>query len=221
MSLLLYQLRLSLADRAVRRDLASAYEMHRTLSRAFVDSDQGPVNPFLWRLEPSSGDQAPHVLLQSACEARWSGLPTGYMLSCQERRWDPAAVLHPGRRVAFRLRANPTVNRVPQSEGSAVTAGQSARGRRKRLGLWREAEQLEWLQRQAQRVGLASVEAAVSEAERMRCRKHDGMITLASAQFDGRAVIADPAALVAGVTSGIGHGRMLGHGLLSLAPLRS
>jgi CRISPR system Cascade subunit CasE len=89
------------------------------------------------------------------------------------------------------------------------------------LGLWREAEQLEWLQRQAQRVGLASVEAAVSEAERMRCRKHDGMITLASAQFDGRAVIADPVALVAGVTSGIGHGRMLGHGLLSLAPLRS
>jgi hypothetical protein len=55
----------------------------------------------------------------------------------------------------------------------------------------------------------------------MRCRKHDGMITLASAQFDGRAVIADPVALVAGVCSGIGHGRMLGHGLLSLAPLRS
>lgn len=221
MSVLLYQLRLNIADRAVRRDLSNAYDMHRTLSRAFANSDQGAVQPFLWRLEAISGDQEPLVLLQSTSAAHWAELPSGYLLNCQERCWDPAAVLHAGRRVTFRLRANPTVHRVPQAEASTAPLSPSARGRRKRLGLWREAEQLDWLQRQAQRVGLASVEAAVSQAERLRCRKRDSTITLASAQFDGRAVIADPTALVAGLCSGIGHGRMLGHGLLSLAPLRS
>ena len=221
MALLLYRLRLNLADRAVRRDLANAYDMHRTLSRAFVDSDQGPVHPFLWRLEPSSNDEPPVLLLQAASSAHWAQLPSGYLLSCQERCWDPAAVLYSGRRVMFRLRANPTVHRVPQAELTAKPPGQSARGRRKRLGLWRETEQLQWLHRQAQRVGLACVEATVSQSERLRCRKRDGTITLASAQFDGRAVIADPAALVAGISAGLGHGRMLGHGLLSLAPLRA
>ena len=221
MTLLLYQLRLNLAHRAVRRDLANAYDMHRTLSRAFAGSDQSPVHPFLWRLEPSSNDEPPLLLVQAANPARWAQLPSSYLLSCQERCWDPAAVLHSGRRVVFRLRANPTVHRVPQAERTAATAGLSMRGQRKRLGLWREAEQLEWLQRQAQQVGLDSVEATVSQSERLRCRKRVCTITLASAQFDGRAVIADPAALVAGLSAGIGHGRMLGHGLLSLAPLRS
>ena len=221
MSLLLYQLRLNLVDRAVRRDLGNAYDMHRTLSRAFVESDQASVHPFLWRIEPSPNDEPPLLLLQSSRPASWSQLPNGYLLSCQERCWDPAPVLTPGRRVAFRLRANPTIHRAPRAEVAVDAPGQSSRGHRKRLGLWREAEQLEWLQRQAQRAGLVSVEAAVSQADRLRCRKRDTMITLASAQFDGRAVIADPAALVTAVRSGIGHGRMLGHGLLSLAPVRS
>lgn len=221
MTLLLYQLHLNLADRSVRRDLGNAYDMHRTLSRAFSESDHGPVQPFLWRLEPSSNDELPLLLLQSSSPARWSQLPSGYLISCHERRWDPAAVLQPGRRVVFRLRANPTVHRAPPSETADASAGHSARGRRKRLGLWREAEQLEWLQRQAQRVGLVSVDAAVSQAERLRCRKRDNTITLASAQFDGRAIIADSTALVAAVQTGIGHGRMLGQGLLSLAPVRA
>jgi hypothetical protein len=34
-------------------------------------------------------------------------------------------------------------------------------------------------------------------------------------------VIANPAALLAGLRSGIGHGRSFGHGLVSLAPVRA
>lgn len=224
MTLFLYKLLLNLEDRAVRRDLSNAYDMHRTLTRAFVADDQGKPEPFLWRLEASAADEVPFVLVQSAKEARWGGLPQGYLLSQQERIWTPETVLTPGRRVAFRVRANPTVNRVPQAEVGKVGEGQNARGHRKRLGIWREIEQLEWMQRQALRLGLDSVEASVSKAERLRCRKRGAnssfTMTLASAQFDGTAVIADPSALVAGLRSGIGHGRMLGHGLVSLAPLR-
>jgi CRISPR system Cascade subunit CasE len=221
MSLSFYQLRLNLTDRAVRRDLGNAYDMHRTLSRLFHDIDHGVLHPFLWRLEPCKYDDPPVILIQSASQALWTQLPSGYMLSYNQRSWDPASVLRSGRRVLFRLRANPTVHRVPKVNGIAVTTEQSARGCRKRLGLWSETEQLEWLQRQAQRVGLASVEAAVSHSERLRCRKRDVFITVASAQFDGRAVIADPDLLVAGLCTGIGHARMLGHGLLTLAPMRS
>jgi CRISPR system Cascade subunit CasE len=224
MTLFLYKLLLNLEDRAVRRDLSNAYDMHRTLTRAFVDGDLGKPQPFLWRLETSAADEVPFVLVQSSMEARWGVLPKGYLLSQQERIWSPETVLTPGRRVAFRVRANPTVNRVPQAEVAKGGEGQSARGHRKRLGIWRESEQLEWMKRQAIRLGLDAVEASVSQAERLRCRKRDAKasftMTLASAQFDGTAVIADPGALIAGLRSGIGHGRMLGHGLVSLAPLR-
>jgi hypothetical protein len=44
-------------------------------------------------------------------------------------------------------------------------------------------------------------------------------MTVAAAQFDGQAVITDPEALAAGVRAGIGHARMLGLGLVSVAPL--
>jgi CRISPR system Cascade subunit CasE len=217
MSLFLYKLHLNLADRDVRRDLSSNYEMHRSLSRAFVDSVHDKITPFLWRKETTIGDASPFLLIQAATEARWDALAPGWLLECQERRWDPQAAFRPGLRVSFRLRANPTVNRVPIEQEQK---GDSARGRRKRLGLWREEEQLNWLQRQAQRAGLASVEAFVSQAERLKCRKRDNAITMASAQFDGNAMIADPDALVTAVCNGIGHGRAFGHGLLSLAPQR-
>jgi CRISPR system Cascade subunit CasE len=217
MSLFLYKLHLNLADRDVRRDLSNNYEMHRSLSRAFVDSAHDKITPFLWRKETPTGDASPCLLVQAATEAHWDALAPGWLLEWQERRWDPQAAFRPGLRVSFRLRANPTVNRLPNEQEQK---GESARGRRKRLGLWREEDQLDWLQRQAQRAGLVSVEASVSQAERLRCRKRDNTITMASAQFDGNAMIADPDALVTAVCNGIGHGRMLGHGLLSLAPQR-
>lgn len=217
MTLFLYRLHLNLADRGVRRDLGNAYEMHRSLSRAFVDSENDKITPFLWRKETTAGDASPLLLVQAATEAHWDALAPGWLLEWQERRWDPQAAFRPGLRVLFRIRANPTVNRLPIEQAHK---GESARGRRKRLGLWCEEDQLDWMQRQAQRAGLASVEVSVSQAERLRCRKRDNTITMASAQFDGNAMIADPHALAKAVCNGIGHGRMLGHGLLSLAPMR-
>lgn len=46
-------------------------------------------------------------------------------------------------------------------------------------------------------------------------------MSAATAQFDRLAVIADPDSLAAGVRSGNGHTRMLGLGLVSVAPLRA
>jgi CRISPR system Cascade subunit CasE len=219
MTLLLSQLSLNLSHRQVRRDLGNAYDLHRTLSRAFVDGPEAAVKPFLWRLESGRPMEPPRILVQSGAEPVWDQLPEGYVMSLADRTWRPEAVFRAGRAVQLRVLANPTVCRVPTpSKDNPVPEG-PARGQRKRLGLWREDEQLEWILRQAQRLGLSQVQAAVSRSERWRCRRGKSPLTVAVAQFDGQAVISDPGALAAGVRSGIGHARMLGLGLVSVAPL--
>jgi CRISPR system Cascade subunit CasE len=221
MTLLLSQLSLNLNHREVRRDLGNAYDLHRTLSRAFVDGPEAVVKPFLWRLESGRPLEPPRILVQSGAEPIWDQLPEGYVMSLADRAWRPEGVFRAGRAVKLRVLANPTVCRVPTpTKDNSVPEG-PARGQRKRLGLWREDEQLEWLLRQAQRLGLSEVQAAVSRSERWRCRRGKSPLTVAVAQFDGQAVIADPDALAAGVRSGIGHARMLGLGLVSVAPLGS
>lgn len=219
MTLLLSQLSLNLSHREVRRDLGNAYDLHRTLSRAFVDGPEAVVKPFLWRLELGRPIEPPRILVQSGAEPIWDQLPEGYVMSLADRAWRPEAVFLAGRAVKLRVLANPTVCRMPTPTKDNPVPEGPARGQRKRLGLWREDEQLEWLLRQAQRLGLSEVQAAVSRSERWRCRRGKSPLTVAVAQFDGQAVIADPDALAAGVRSGIGHARMLGLGLVSVAPL--
>ena len=220
MTLLLCQLSLSLQHRDVRRDLGNAYDLHRTLARAFVDGPEAAVKPFLWRLEAGRPMESPRVLVQASSEPDWDQLPAGYLSELEERTWSPETVFQTGRAVRLRVIANPTVNRVPPPRDGEEPHGGPARGQRKRFGLWREDEQLEWLQRQSLRLGLADLHAVVSRSERWRCRRGGGAVTVAVAQYDGQAVIADPFALAAGIRSGIGHARMLGLGLISVAPLR-
>ena len=55
-----------------RRDLADPYDMHRSLTRAFVsDASQTPPR-FLWRLEAGSVWSDPVVLVQSVHAADWA-----------------------------------------------------------------------------------------------------------------------------------------------------
>ncbi len=220
MTLLLSQLRLNPGLRDVRRDLGNPYDMHRTLARAFAEGPQSEVRPFLWRLEPGREANPAEVLVQSPSEPDWSRLPQTYLLQQEQRSWSPELVLQEGRRLRFRLRANPTVHRVPSASEEKESSDHSGRHRRKRLGLWKEEEQLDWLHRQAVKLGLSSVEVALSHSERLRCRRAGGLLTVAAALFEGQAIITDPGALAVGIRSGVGHARMLGLGLVSVAPLR-
>jgi CRISPR system Cascade subunit CasE len=222
MTLQLTKLNLNLHHAQARRDLGNPYDMHRTLARAFASSPDDTVKPFLWRLEAETSDPStPALLVQSHVEPQWENLPDGYFDAHAQRSWIPETVFSKGRSVMFRVRANPTVYRMPASTTGNQPPESSSRGKRKRLGLWREEEQLEWLQRQASRLGLADVAATVSHSERLRSRRGGAVMTVAAVQFDGRGVIADPTALAVGVRMGIGHARMLGLGLVSVAPLRS
>ena len=117
MTLLLNRLTLNPGHRDVRRDLGNAYDMHRTLARAVASGPDDTVQPFLWRLETSLEAEPPMLLVQSQGEPRWEQLPAGYLQAHAhaQRSWPPEAVFAKGNSVAFRVRANQTVNRVPQT----------------------------------------------------------------------------------------------------------
>jgi CRISPR system Cascade subunit CasE len=205
----LARITLNPADRQARRDLADPYEMHSTLVRAFAPSSELPPAPFLWRLESSAASGATQVLVQSASGGLWDALCgqiPGWALHVELRSWNPAAVLQVGRRVQFRLRANPTVTR----DG-------------KRRALLKETEQRQWLDRQFAKSGLRATGFEIVDAVRLSARRRkDGgaLLTVNAVLYEGSAEVQDSVATVAAVTCGLGHARMLGLGLLSLAPLR-
>jgi CRISPR system Cascade subunit CasE len=109
-----------------------------------------------------------------------------------------------GQMLAFRLRANPTVKRNG-----------------KRLGLYREEEQLEWLERKAEDHGfrLAAVRIANDEIIDGWLKRDEERhkLRLLAVRFDGVLQVDDPERFLQAVRDGIGSGKGLGCGLLSLA----
>lgn len=198
--------RLTLDPRSAqaRRDLGDAYEMHRTLARAFVaDTQCAPVR-FLWRLEAGSNAwAAPVVLVQAATEADWSALqtlPNYLQRPVESKRLMLEEWLKDGGHYRFRLQANPTVSR----QG-------------KRYGLVGEDLQLAWLGRQGERHGF-SVEAALATAsDVLASRKGDSLISVQRVCFEGRLQVRELAAFSNAMTQGIGPAKAFGCGLLSIA----
>lgn len=202
----LSRLRLNPADPNARRDLADAYEMHRTLARVYAPDATQPPARFLWRQERNgAGWPDGTVLIQAAQPGLWQVLDTlpGYVQSIEpDKPVDLAALVQAGRRYRFRLQANPTVTR----EG-------------KRHGLVKEEEQLDWLSRQGKRHGFEVLAAVRGASERLSTRQQSQRITVQSVWFDGMLQASDADALRGALTQGLGHAKSLGLGLLSLAPL--
>lgn len=155
MSLYLSRLLLDPRSRQVRSELASPYEMHRTLMHAFerfpLDQSRNARETFgvLFRAEAEPHVGRVLVYVQSNVEPDWSFLShsPGYLLS-QPGDANPtfknvAAAyqkLRDGQVLAFRLRGNPTKRIGKDAEHSGALTG-------KRVGLLREDEQIAWLTR--------------------------------------------------------------------------
>lgn len=187
-----------------RRDLADPYEMHRTLVRAVVeDAEQSPPR-LLWRQEETSGERAV-LLVQSPVAPVWErAFAPGALLRVEQKSFEPEAVTRACRRYRFRLLANPTVTR----QG-------------KRFGLLREDEQLAWLARQGERGGFRVLGCVRSASFRIATRQRRAgghHMVLQAAGFEGVLEARDAALLAGALSSGLGHAKSLGLGLLSLAP---
>lgn len=187
-----------------RRDLGDAYDMHRTLARAFVaDENSVPVR-FLWRLEAGSNAWAtPVVLVQSAAEADWSALqalPNYLQRPVESKRLRLEEWVEGGGFYRFRLQANPTVTR----QG-------------KRYGLVGEDEQLAWLSRQGERHGFAVEAALVTASDVLASRKGDSRISVQRVCFEGRLQVRELASFGRALAQGVGPAKAFGCGLLSVA----
>lgn len=233
----LSKLVLNLRNPKARRDLGSAYELHRTLMSGYPYSRDEHRCDLLFRVE-STRMRPPIVLVQTQTEPDWSRLPAGYLLCRADFKSLDSALrdLRAGDRLRFRLRANPT-KRVAIKNGQLGGVVVGERG--KRVGLTTEDEQIRWLLRRAyaggfkipgQWVNAKHPETrepiqlpnfrvdVVSEGRDYNSKPgHDGFFL--AVRFEGILVVNDPEAFRATVAAGIGSGKAFGFGLLSLAPV--
>lgn len=192
-----------------RRDLANAYEMHRTLCRVYAETPDSTPARFLWRLEHNGErllEDGATVLVQSATPGRWQCLQEvrGYARALHpDKAVAVEQLLQAGRSYVFRLSCNPTVTR----DG-------------KRYGLMREEEQVAWLSRQGHQHGFSPLHVRIGRSERISHRqgRTGQRITLQVVQFDGLLRVEEPAQLRQALLNGVGHAKALGLGMLSLAP---
>lgn len=221
----LHRIHLDLRCREARRDLADPYQLHATLSRAFSQPEkkcsEGEV---LWRLEPKArSDGNPQVLVQSRTIPNWDGIGVKGWLAEVDSPIDLKSrlkldALRPGQRYRFRLRANPCVTRNG-----------------KRLGLLQRIAQEQWIQRKGEAHGFVlppltssggseesemRIDVIVSQERMLSGLQHHGnRIRIFSVLYDGVLTVTDTDAFVKVLHTGIGHGKALGLGLLSVAPI--
>lgn len=221
----LHRIHLDPRCREARRDLSDPYQLHSTLCRAFsTPGKKCPQGEILWRLEPETDPTGcPRILVQSRTLPNWSGIGvSGWLASV-----DPAIdlkerlkldSLKAGQRFRFRLRANPCVTR---------------NGRRR--GLLRREEQEAWVELKAQRHGFvlarlasfdpsealqARVDVRISHEQMLRGKQHSGnAIRVHSVLCDGFLAVTEPSIFMAALQTGIGHGKIMGLGLLSVVPV--
>ena len=217
----LSQLILNPRSRRVQRELADPYQMHRSIMRAFPDGLRKGDERVLFRVDEHPGLGVPALLVQSVNRPDWSWLAqdpgaAGYLL--EEPRDNPAVksfdpAMRAGQVLTFRLRANPT---------KRLSAGTGNKG--KRVGIYREEEQLDWLARKGEQHGFRVLQARlcrdakIKREKAIRRQEQAHKLELISAQFDGLLQVTDPAVLIQALESGIGTAKGFGFGLLSLGP---
>ncbi|MEI7900616.1 MAG: type I-E CRISPR-associated protein Cas6/Cse3/CasE [bacterium] len=219
----LYLSRLFLDPRSkqVQRELSELYELHRTLMRAFpMDGpkpDASAACGVLFRVDEDSREGAISVLVQSSVQPDWA--PLRALASYLDPAADPEpvtckaihrqyAMLVGGATLSFRLRANPTKRRKDNA---------------KRVGLYREQEQLAWLRRKAECGGFEVLQAiairepfALGKLTDASAARHD--LKHNSVKFEGTLRVTEPSAFVQTLRNGIGSAKAFGFGLLSLGP---
>lgn len=224
--MLLHRIHLDPRCREARRDLSDPYQLHSTLCRAFCAPDKKcPEGEILWRLEPETDPSGfPRILVQSqSAPPDWTRIGVQGWLAQADPTIDLKArlkldSLKAGQRFRFRLRANPCVTRNG-----------------KRLGLLRLEEQEKWIERKGVQHGfslpqltsfdlLASpqerIDVRISQGQTLRGKQHAGNgIRIYSVLYDGILAVTEADKFRAALQRGIGHGKVMGLGLMSVVPV--
>jgi CRISPR system Cascade subunit CasE len=211
--------------REARRDLSDPYQLHSTLCRAFSNPERKcPESEFLWRLEPETSPAGnPRILVQSRSVPEWMNIGVNGWLAEADAAIDlkdrlRLHTLNVGQCFRFRLRANPCVTRNG-----------------KRLGLLRLEEQEAWIMRKGLQHGFSlpklaafdlqdslpeRVDIRIAQEQMLRGNQHAGnAVRIFSVLYDGILTVTDPDNFKRALQTGIGHGKVMGLGLLSVVPI--
>jgi CRISPR system Cascade subunit CasE len=233
----LHRIHLNPRCKEARRDLADPYQMHATLCRAFFPQEtKCPPNTMLWRLEPETDRYGrARVLIQSRELPDWTRISADWLAPAMSDTDVPLSpgidlvqklaldTLKTGQAFRFRLRANPC---------------KTMQG--KRVGLVHPDAQQAWLARKGEQHGFLLPESAtpdyfdfmqspkarayhdvrIAHEQLLKGTQHGGnAIRVYSALFEGRLTVTDPERFRAALETGIGHGKVMGLGLLSVIPV--
>jgi CRISPR system Cascade subunit CasE len=215
-------------SRQVQRELSDPYEMHRTICRAFPHANFKKNEPsgILFRVDLHPKTHVITLLVQSLQPPDWSFLLSDrrkdYLLGetflppgVENPVWKEMTIqLHEGQVLAFRLRANPTVKKDREGKNQG-----------RRMGLIREEDQRNWLRRKLESAGAALISVGTLNSRLTRSKlfiekEDEKRMRFLSVQFDGVLRVKDPNRLLFTAQAGIGSGKGLGFGLISLAPAR-
>ncbi|MGW4682594.1 type I-E CRISPR-associated protein Cas6/Cse3/CasE [Micromonospora taraxaci] len=209
------------ARRGARKLLSSPHAMHAAVRSAFAnpeDHERGGART-LWRLDTSTPAT---VYLYVVSPGRpdlthlveQAGWPTTE--TWVTRDYDGLLLsLNTGQEWAFRLTANPTHSGRKTSDSKET----------QRFGFLREDAQLQWLTSRAARNGFALAHqqdgrpnVRLHRSQTQAFKRGMGTVTLTTVTYDGILQITDADAFRRTLTSGIGHAKAYGCGLLTLAP---
>jgi len=210
-------------SRQVRSELARPYQMHKTILRAFPET-LPTAERVLFRLEEDSRNGIVTLLVQSQHAPDWGHLLTGKNYLLPNEDLPPQIAENPstkevnlqlsaGQRLCFRLYANPTKKIKVEGKKNG-----------QRVGIFKEEDQHQWLARKLEAAGAALLSASTSQSGNIYARQNkDGQknkLTLLGVRFEGALQVTNSQALRQAVDNGIGSGKGMGFGLLSLGPAR-
>ncbi|OWV05222.1 MULTISPECIES: type I-E CRISPR-associated protein Cas6/Cse3/CasE [Micromonospora] len=217
----LTRFRINVARRGARKLLSSPHAMHGAVRAAFAapEDHEHAGSRTLWRLDTPATSTV-HLYIVSPGRpdlthlVEQAGWPTTE--AWVTRDYDGLLQsLRPGQQWAFRLTANPTHSGRKTADAKET----------QRFGYLREEEQIGWLTSRADRHGFAIApqhdglpNLRLHRRQAQTFKRGMGTVTLTTVTYDGILQVTDADAIRRAMTSGIGHAKAYGCGLLTLAP---
>lgn len=217
---------------AARARLVDAYAEHQCLWRLFA-APEGTPRDFLYRRDDRGGDLRFYLV-----SAR---LPTSVPAGWQAQSMPYAPILHAGDRLRFDLRANPTISRKAEGEvrsrrHDVVMDAKRQLLQARGLSRWQDWSESEgrpalqilahercgaWLIQRGRQAGFAidedslRVDALTQHAHEKGGRR----LHYTSVDFSGELLVTDPAVFSSMLSSGLGHAKAFGCGLMLVRPM--
>ncbi|KKN15994.1 hypothetical protein LCGC14_0980360 [marine sediment metagenome] len=191
----------------VQKELGNPYQLHRTIMNAFPDNLKELKNDgrVLFRVEKNSTQSSPYVLVQSSLCPDWNFLLNHkYLITDPLFKQFNYPQFLKGNKYKFRVFANPT----KKVEG-------------KRVGMYNEEKQYEWLKKKAEIGEFSILHVSITRKEEInaKVKKNSNKMTFYGVQFEGVLQVIDVVKFENILKSGIGSGKAFGFGLLSISKL--